>query len=183
MLQPDFSIFPEIKTERLLLRRIVPADAAQILILRSDEAVLQYLDRAPTTTLEEAAALITKISDSLSSNSGITWAITLAEDPSTLIGTIGYWKITPEHYRAEIGYMLQPAHWRKGIVNEAMIAVMDYGFNTLMLHSIEANVNPANRASAGLLEKLGFVREAYFRENYYYNGSFIDSAIYSKLNN
>jgi ribosomal-protein-alanine N-acetyltransferase len=50
------------------------------------------------------------------------------------------------------------------------------------LHSIEANINPENIASRKLLEKTGFVREAYFKENYFFNGKFIDSEIYSLLN-
>jgi ribosomal-protein-alanine N-acetyltransferase len=47
------------------------------------------------------------------------------------------------------------------------------------LHSIEANINPDNLASANLLEKNGFKKEAHFRENFYYNGKFLDSLIYS----
>jgi ribosomal-protein-alanine N-acetyltransferase len=60
-----------------------------------------------------------------------------------------------------------------------MTLVLKYGFEVLKLHSIEANVNPENIASIKLLEKNNFVREAYFRENYFYNGKFLDSAIYS----
>ena len=63
-----------------------------------------------------------------------------------------------------------------------MKVVLDYGFNTLKIHSLEANVNPGNAASIKLLERNGFVREAYYRENYYYNGHFLDSAIYSLIN-
>jgi ribosomal-protein-alanine N-acetyltransferase len=51
----------------------------------------------------------------------------------------------------------------------------------MKLHSVEANVNPSNASSIGLLEKCGFVREAYYRENYFYNGRFMDSAVYSLL--
>ena len=54
-----------------------------------------------------------------------------------------------EHYRAEIGYALHPAFWKKGIMKEAILAVVDYGFNKMHLHSIEANINADNIASAG----------------------------------
>jgi ribosomal-protein-alanine N-acetyltransferase len=66
-------------------------------------------------------------------------------------------------------------------MQEAMTVVLEYGFNTIKLHSVEANVNPNNTRSIQLLEKNGFVREAYHRENYYYNGHFLDSAIYSLI--
>lgn len=49
------------------------------------------------------------------------------------------------------------------------------------LHSIDAIVNPANADSVKLLERNGFVREAYFREDYFWNGQFLDTAVYSKL--
>ena len=62
-----------------------------------------------------------------------------------------------------------------------MTSVLDYGFTTMLLHSVEANVNKDNAASMKLLAKNNFVREAYFKENYFYNGRFLDSVIYSLL--
>jgi ribosomal-protein-alanine N-acetyltransferase len=97
------------------------------------------------------------------------------------MGTIGFWRIQKEHYRAEIGYLLHPSWQGKGIMREALKAVLDYGFQAMKLHSVEAHVNPSNASSIGLLEKCGFVREAYYRENYFYNGQFMDSAVYSLL--
>jgi ribosomal-protein-alanine N-acetyltransferase len=67
-------------------------------------------------------------------------------------------------------------------MQEALLKVINYGFKVINLHSIEANVNPGNAASIKLLEKNKFVREAYFKENYFYNGKFLDTVIYSLLN-
>ena len=83
------------------------------------------------------------------------------------------------NYRAEIGYRLHPAQHGKGIMNEALKAVLDYGFNVMNLHSVEANTNPGNKESISLLERNGFIREGYFKENYFYDGKFLDSAVYS----
>jgi ribosomal-protein-alanine N-acetyltransferase len=66
-------------------------------------------------------------------------------------------------------------------VQEAVMAVMEYGFQTMRLHSVEANINPANRTSRKLLVKNSFVQEGFFKENYYFNGKFLDSVIYSLL--
>ncbi|MDQ6787925.1 MAG: GNAT family N-acetyltransferase, partial [Acidobacteriota bacterium] len=98
-----------------------------------------------------------------------------------MIGTINFWKIKKENYRAEIGYMLDADYHGRGIMNEAIRAVLRFGFGEMNLHSVEANVNPDNAASIRLLEKNGFVREAYFKENYFFGGKFLDSAIYSLL--
>ena len=86
-----------------------------------------------------------------------------------------------ENYRAELGYLLHPSHQQKGLMQEAVVAVLLYGFSAIKLHSVEANINPANVASKKLLEKNGFVQEAYFKENFYYNGRFMDAAIYAFL--
>ncbi|MBC7887338.1 MAG: GNAT family N-acetyltransferase [Ferruginibacter sp.] len=181
MLQPDFSSFPEIKTVRLLLRQITKKDAPEILRLRSNEDVMRYIDKERAATIMDAEVFINRILKSLNTNEGITWAIALKEYPETLIGTIGYWRLIKEHYRAEIGYMLNPNHWNKGIMKEALLKVIEVGFNDLKLHSIEAHINPGNAASASILTGAGFVQEAHFKENFFFNGTFRDTAIYSRL--
>ncbi|MEP7144672.1 MAG: GNAT family N-acetyltransferase [Ferruginibacter sp.] len=181
MLEPDFSVFPELKTARLLLRKVSNADAREILKLRSDEDVMRYIDKERSATIADAEAFINKIKDSLKSNDGITWAITLKESPKILIGTIGYWRLIKEHHRAEIGYMLNPEYWNKGIMKEALAKVINVGFDLLKLHSIEAHINPGNEASAGILTSAGFTKDAYFRENFFFGGIFRDTAIYSRL--
>jgi len=181
MLEPVFSPFPEITTQRLLLRSIEKTDAPEILFLRSDETVMQYIDREKTKTLEEAEEFINKIKTAAETNEGIMWAIALIDQPDILIGTIGFWRLIKQHYRAEVGYMLHPAHWNKAIMQEALLAAVKYGFGSMKLHSIEAHINPDNVASGVLLEKCGFTREAYFKEDFYFRGKFIDSAVYSLL--
>jgi ribosomal-protein-alanine N-acetyltransferase len=182
MLEPNFTPFPELATERLLIRKITHADAPELLQLRSSEVVMQYIDKERMKTIEEIVTLTDKIESDATNGDGITWAICLKEKPGTLIGSIGLWRIIKPHFRAEIGYMLHPDFWGKGITKEAVLAVIEFGFNTVKLHSIEAHINPGNAGSAALLESTGFVREAYFKEDYFFRGTFRDSAIYSLLN-
>ena len=180
MLNLSFKPFPLIETERLRLRKISRKDVNEIFFLRSDKRVLHYLDKAPAKTKKDAYDFIKIVHDAEKNVDGITWGITL-KNIEKIIGTIGFWRMQKEHYRAEIGYILHPDYWGKGITQEAMTAVIKYGFEVMKLHSIEANVNPDNAASIRLLEKNGFVREAYFKENYYFDGKFLDSAIYSLI--
>jgi len=180
MLNLNFHPFPIIETERLLLRQITEQDAAEIFQLRSDPRVTEFLDRVPAQSIEEAHRFITMITEALLESRGICWAITLKPE-NKLIGTVDIWRIIPEHYRAEIGYGMLTEYHGKGIMQEALTAALQYGFQTMGLHSVEANVNPHNMASIRLLERNKFVREAYFKENYYYDGKFLDSAIYSLL--
>jgi len=176
----NFNPFPIITTNRLLLRQIEKSDANDIFLLRSDERVMKYIDRPPAKTIDDAYELMQKIADQEKNNDAVTWAITLKEELK-LIGTICYWNIKKEHYRAEIGYVLHPDYWGKGIMQEALTEILNFGFKVMKLHSIEANVNPENAASIKLLERNKFVREAYFKENYFYDGKFLDSEIYSLL--
>lgn len=182
MLELIFSPFPQIETDRLLLRQIIKADAAELLSLRSSEKVMQFIDKERSKTILEAEELIQRIENDLNNTDGITWCISLKEKPETLIGTIGFWRIIKQHYRAEIGYMIHPGYWGKGFMKEAVQTVIDFGFSNIKLHSIEAHINPGNAASAALLETMGFVREAYFKEDFFFSGKFLDSAIYSLLN-
>lgn len=176
----NFDPFPVITTDRFLLRRINKSDVNEIFFLRSDERVMKYIDRPPAKTIDDALKFIQNINDLEKNNEAVTWAIAVRGN-SKLIGTICFWNIKKEHYRAEVGYVLHPEYWGKGIMQEVLTAVLQYGFKEMKLHSIEANVNPDNTASIKLLERNKFIREAYFKENYFYDGKFIDSAIYSLL--
>jgi ribosomal-protein-alanine N-acetyltransferase len=176
-----FTPFPVLETKRLLLKQITLADTASLFDLRSDSVVMKYLDRPRPSSSEEIVQMIQKMEEAATEGQGISWGLFLKENPAQLVGTLGYYRTTPEHFRAEIGYLLAANLHRKGLMQEALEVVISYGFNSMKLHSIEANTNPSNLASQRLLEKFGFVREAYFRENYFFDGKFLDSAIYSLI--
>ena len=91
MLNLNFNPFPILTTQRLVLRQITIKDAAALYALRSNETVMQYIDKPLAKSLADAVELIEKTMDALTYNDGITWAICLADD-LTMIGTIAYWK-------------------------------------------------------------------------------------------
>ena len=182
MVTLNFSPFPNLETERLLLRRVDSNDINEIFTLRSNPETMKYIPRPLLKTDEDALEHIAMIDSKIESNEGINWAITLKDNPK-LIGIIGHYRIKPEHYRAELGYMLLPEYHGKGIVSEAVREVVKYGFQVMNLHSLEAVIDPENHASAKVLEKNGFVKEAHFKEYEFFEGRFLDSVIYSILNN
>ncbi len=181
MLEVNFDPFPNLETARLILRRINDGDAEQIFRLRSNPVTMQFVPRPLAKTIDDAKKHIELIEGKIVNNEGINWAITLRGNPE-FIGIIGHFDIKPQHYRAEIGYMLLPEFHNQGIVSEAVAAVLDFGFTDLKLHSVEAVIGPENHASAKVLEKNGFVKEAHFKENEYYEGKFLDTVVYSRLN-
>jgi len=175
-----FFAFPALETDRLFLMEFKLSDAEEIFKMRSDEKVQRYLDRDPHKSVEESEAMIDGMIKSYNNKEAINWIIR-KKDTKDVIGYIGYWRLIKQNVRAEIGYALKPEFWGNGYMSEAFSNVITFGFNEFCLHSIEANVNPANASSIKLLEKFGFKREAFFREDYFYNGKFLDTAIYSLL--
>lgn len=177
--KPVFQPFPTIETERLLLREVRESDAPEYFILRKDPRILEYIGREPAVEEAEALAHIRLIAEGIAINDKINWGICLKEDPDKIIGTIGYWRFTPQHYRVELGYVLMPEYWRKGYMKETILAVLDYAFDVMKVHSIEANIDPDNLASAAVLRATGFVQEGHVRENFYFRGNFKDTGIFS----
>jgi ribosomal-protein-alanine N-acetyltransferase len=180
MLTINFHPFKNLETERLFLRRIDTIDVDAVLELRGNPQTMKYIPRPLAKTKEDALEHIAMINEKIDNNIAINWAITL-KDNTQLIGIIGHYRIQTENYRAEIGYMILPQYHGKGIAAEAIKAVVEYGFEEMQLHSIEAIIDPENQASEKVLLKSGFVKEAHIKENEYYNGKFIDTVIYSLL--
>src|SRR5437868_4861138 len=127
MLQLNFTPFPVLTTPRLILRQFTHDDAADLFEVRSNANIMQYINRPLAKTVDDAVDLIKVINDLLSSNNGITWCISLKNN-QRFIGSIGFWRIEKENYRAEIGYLLNPAYQGAGLMQEAIDAIIPYGF-------------------------------------------------------
>ncbi|MFZ1291460.1 MAG: GNAT family N-acetyltransferase [Melioribacteraceae bacterium] len=175
-----FDQFPNIETKNLVLASFTIQDAKEIFKIRSDDRVTKYLDRDNHKTVDESQTMIEKIIHSYEDKSGINWIIR-EKALFEVVGYIGYWNLIRENVRAEIGYALKPEYWEKGIMSEVLLKIIEFGFKEFSLHSIMGNVNPQNKRSIRLLEKFGFKKEAHFREDYLYNGKYLDSEIYCLL--
>lgn len=180
MLTINFHPFQNLKTERLLLRRLNENDVDEVLALRGNPETMKYIPKPLAKSKEEALEHIAMIEDKIVNNIGINWGITLKGDPK-IIGIIGIYKFYPENHRAEIGYMSLPETNGKGYITEAIKAVVTYGFEQLNLHSIEAIIDPNNIASERVLQKNGFVKEVHILENELWDGKYWDTVIYSLL--
>ncbi len=181
MLELNFDSFPVLETERLVLRRTILDDANDYFVLRSSPEAMKHICKPLQKSVEETKELIYKINEMIAFNDGISWAVCLKNN-NKMIGSVSFHKIDKDNHRAEIGYMLHPDYWRMGIISEAIEAIINYGFNTLKFHSIEAHIDPTNIGSEKILQKFNFVKEAYFKENFFFNGKFLDTAVFSLLN-
>lgn len=180
MLELNFNPFPILASERLQFRKLTATDAPEILALRGDPETMRFIPRPLLTDIEGALDHIKSINDKIEENLDINWAV-MEKNSDKCIGIMGFYRTQPEHFRSELGYMLLPEYWGKGYVTEAVTTLLNFAFNTLNFHSIEAVIDSRHKASERVLQKNGFTKEAHFVENFYYNNEFTDTVIYSLL--
>lgn len=175
-----FKTFPKLESERLIFRKMFLNDAKDMHQIRSNDDVMKFMDVKRTKSINDAKEIIRNSLVDFKNEKGITWGI-IEKRTNSFIGYLGIFRMQPQHCRGEVGYALKPKYWGKGFMSEALRTIVKFGFDKMNLHSIEANVNLKNKSSKKLLGKLGFRKEAYFRENYLFDGKFLDSEIYSLL--
>lgn len=172
-------VFPQLETERLLLREMKPEDAEALYRVLSDEEVMRYYDSLPFTNIAESYQTIERHRQRFEQEEAIRWGITLKGE-NIVIGNCGFfWEM--RNYLAELAYVLARAYWRQGIMTEALQALLQFGFATKNLHRIEAEVVVDNIASARTLQKLGFREEGILRERLFVNEHFYDMKIFALL--
>lgn len=150
-----FKEFPVLHTSRFILRRLKETDVEDIFFIRSNEDVALYLDRPLARNLEDAKSFIKRIDNSFRSKSSIYWII---EFEKQFVGSITMWKIDKEYSKAELGFELLPFFQGKGILQEVLPIILDFGLTKLELSTIEAEVDKRNLKSIALLEKHNFIK-------------------------
>lgn len=148
--------FPILTTRRLNLREIKLSDADRVHYLRSDKEINKFIKRSELQTYETAVAHIKKTSAQLKKNQSIVWGITL-QNSTELIGSICLWNFSEYKKTAEVGYDLNPKFQGKGMMSEALKAVLNYGFTHRGFKTIFAYTDYRNIPSKKLLKLHGFI--------------------------
>jgi len=172
--------FPELRTARFLLRRIVPADAEAVFVGLSDPRVIRHYG-VSYRSREETQVQMRWFEDLLAQGTGIWWAVCEPSNPATLIGATGLNDVCSKHLKGELGYWLLPDHWGRGVARECVAAVLAYGYDVMKLHRVAADVDVDNLRSIALLERLGFQFEGVRRGCELKDGVHIDLRVYSRL--
>ncbi|MFY9605975.1 MAG: GNAT family protein [Thermoplasmata archaeon] len=174
--------FPTLETERLVLKEITLKDARWYFEHFNIKEIAEGQDHpGPRNMKESRAELKLYFMDVFRTKRGIRWGITIKGDDK-LIGSAGFYKwVQPGRYQAEMGYDLNPAFWGKGIMTEALSAIIQYGFDYMGLHRIEVLVSRQNKRSQSLVRRLGFRKEGVLRDHYFVEGRFSDDVIFSLL--
>lgn len=152
----SFTAFPELTTERLILRQLTFDDVKPIFRLRSNKEINELITRETPKNLNEAEAFIDRCLNEFVNENRIFWGLEL-KSSNQLIGSIVLHKIDLKNNYAEVGYELNPDYQDQGYMSEAMKTVLDFGIMSMNLKTIEAYTHHNNAASIALLEKFLFV--------------------------
>ncbi len=173
-------LVPQIDTERLTLRAITAADVSRLYAIFGDARVMRYWSSPPIDGIDGAQRLFQEIT---AGYGGLDWMqLGIAHrDSGQLIGTCTLHERHVASRRAQIGYALAYAFWGQGFMAEALRAFVRYLFIELDLNRLEADIDPANTASARSLERLGFVKEGFCPERWIVGGEKSDSVLYGLL--
>ncbi|MHA1907480.1 MAG: GNAT family N-acetyltransferase [Candidatus Thorarchaeota archaeon] len=173
-------LFPELETERLLLREISEHDTEGIFQNFSDEEITDIIGMGKLSKMDDAKGIVKEFQEYHGKGTGIAWAVVLKEG-NQFIGTCTYEELDKRNNRAEIGYDLLREHWGNGYMDEALEAILTYGFTELGLNRIDAHTFTINTKSRNLLKRVGFVEEGILRENIRFKEEYRSEAMYSVL--
>jgi len=169
-----------LETPRLLLRPLREDDAEALFAIFSDPEVMRYMNRGPWESIEVGRKMIARDLAALPEGEFVRLGMELREG-GAMVGMCNLFDFHWQCRRCEIGYCLARASWGHGYMHEALTALIDYGFRTLDLNRIEADVDPRNAGSVKSLERLGFKREGLLRQRWIVEGEVSDSGLYGLL--
>lgn len=169
-----------LETPRLLLRAITPELFNYVMETYTDEQLMDYFgydteDRLVKEKERHAGGITTF-------RTAMLYFHLIDKESNRVIGGCGYHTWYVPHARAEIGYELfSEPHKNKGLMKEALLPILAYGFDKMNLHRIEAFVSPENTPSIQLMKHAGFSKEGHLREHYFKDGRYEDSVVFSIL--
>ncbi|MBQ8402796.1 MAG: GNAT family N-acetyltransferase [Clostridia bacterium] len=175
-----FKKIPVITTERLVLRKMLPADADDMFEYAQNPIVTQFLLWEPHVSRKFTHSYLKFVQSQYASCGFFDWALTLAEN-GKMIGTCGFASIDLENDTGEIGYVINPDFWGAGYATEALQRVMSFGFGVLGLHRLYVRIMMGNAASERVAKKCGMRHEATLYSSLLVKGEYRTIKIYAIL--
>lgn len=176
---PDFSTLV-LTTPRLTLSLLDDGDATALLDIYGDAETMRYWSGPPWNAIGQAQHYIAQSRRDAGDGSALRLGLKLRET-GELVGTATLYAFHRGNRRCEIGYILGRAHWGRGLMSDALTALLEHGFGPLDLNRIEADIDPRNEGSRRILERLHFRKEGFMRERWIVNGEICDTEYYGML--
>jgi RimJ/RimL family protein N-acetyltransferase len=170
----------KLETERLILRPVSIGDKAAIFEYRSDSETNKYQGSIPSS-IEDVEEFINKLAKHINEPSSWFQMVIVEKKSDKIIGDLGIHFFGSENQQTEIGCTLNKLYHHMGYATEAVERVIEYLFNDLNKHRIIASIDPANKSSIKLVERLRFRKEAHFVKSLFINGQWVDDIVYALL--
>ena len=181
MLNADMLIYmPELRTPRLRLRKLNMRDAQDIYRYSRDPEVARHVLWEAHRSIGDSRSYLRYMLRRYHSHEPASWGIELLET-GRVIGTIGFMWVQEDNASAEVGYSLAREYWGRGIMTEALRAVVQYGFDHMSLNRIEAQHETTNPASGAVMRKCHMQHEGTLRSRLYNKGRYVDVELYAIL--
>lgn len=179
----DLSYFDlHLKTQRTILRTLHP-EAVEVEYVEgiNDPEVYRYMLLADKGK-QSAATIKTYVRDNLQAGDAILFGIFLQPE-ELLIGTIRLSGISYFHFCCDVGICIfGKRYWGRGLANEALKRVVDYAFDDLNMHYIEAGFFSENTSSSQLFKSVGFEKQYEIRNKLRLGTTFGDATVMACIN-
>ncbi len=151
----NWAILPELRSKRLLLRALSPADSADLFIIYSDPEVMEFASDPPFTNLGMVAQMLASIDHLFRERQALEWGVVHVQE-QRIIGICGLHSFKADGSAAEMGCLLARSQWGQGLMTEALTLVIDLAFDTLGVMSLLVDIDAPNQRSHRLFKRLGF---------------------------
>ena len=175
-----FSKSPEFETERLFIRKLLPRDASDMFSYASRPETSKYLLWDPHPSNAYTVDLISFLQKEYTTGRYSDFAIILKSE-NRMIGTVGFTSYDEKNATAEVGYVINPDYWHRGIGTEALEAILSIAFSELNVQRVETKYMPENVYSRKVMEKCGMTYEGTARRKLLIKGNYRDIAYCSVL--
>src|SRR4051812_18115489 len=170
---------PTLRGSQVLLRELRASDAASLFALLTTEEVSRFIS-PPPASVEGFERFIQWAARQRAVGSYVCFAVTLAES-DTAVGIFQLRAIEPGFGTAEWGFALGSSVWGTGVFQACAELVMEFAFDTVGVHRLEARAALRNLRGNGALKKIGAKQEGILRKSFQRNGEYLDQALWTVL--
>ena len=171
---------PVLTGSMVTLRELRPSDAASLYALLTTEEVARFIS-PPPTTVEGFERFIAWTLRQRRAGSYVCFAVTL-DSTDTAIGIFQLRELDPGFGTAEWGFAIGSAYWGTGVFQDGADLMINFAFETVGVHRLEARAAVKNGRGNGALKKVGAVQEGLLRRSFLRNGEYLDQALWTILN-
>ncbi len=168
---------PVLAGQQVVLRELRASDAASLLAMLTTEEVSRFIS-PPPTTVEGFERFIAWTHRMRTAGTYACFAVTL-QNFDTAIGIFQVRELEPGFGAAEWGFAIGSAFWGTGTFQEGAELVLEFAFETLNVHRLEARCAVQNGRGNGALRKIGAVQEGVLRQSFLRNGQYLDQVLYA----